>query len=105
MGKNGRGTYYRRRKLFIKAEQTVRLEIAKILIDVAIGNEKYDYAVREIDKLHGQLVGLKEQGAIDDSLQKEVEVLRARINESKAAKLASAEQQSDGTTVLTAPTL
>ena len=92
-------------KLFIKAEQTVRLEIAKILIDVAIGNEKYDYAVREIDKLHGQLVGLKEQGAIDDSLQKEVEVLRARINESKAAKLASAEQQSDGTTVLTAPTL
>ena len=31
--------------------------------------------------------------------------MRARINESKAAKLASAEQQSDGTTVLTAPTL
>ncbi|MFA5389692.1 MAG: transaldolase family protein [Candidatus Omnitrophota bacterium] len=74
---------------FIKAEQTVRLEIAKILTSVAIENKKYNYAIGELDKLYKQLVRLNKKGAIDDSLQKEVGGLRAKIIKSKIANLAS----------------
>jgi len=74
-------------KLFIKAEQTVRLEIAKILTDVAIVKNKYDYAVRELSELHKQLVTLNSQGVIDDSLQKEIEGLLAKVEENRMQKL------------------